>query len=220
MAELHRCNELRHSCCSNEWEDMFMLYCRRAATEDSSLVGEINRLCDKLTSRIEEREYFIDELDLLVDSFVPEKMAEFLKETQEKDKNRLMKLFLKLLVGSSRSMAEDYRIAGDINRVAIELNNVIVQKDRFLEELDSLGVWHVPSKMAEFMREIQAKDKETVEKLRILQREMELNARDSSANKALFAVCVIVSFAGSGVSEDWALVMPALALNDAGNVWT
>ncbi|GKE73948.1 hypothetical protein Tco_1535989 [Tanacetum coccineum] len=71
---------------------MFMLYCRRAATEDSSLAGEINGLCDRLTSRIEEREYFIDELDLLVDSFVPEKLAEFLKETQEKDKNRLMKL--------------------------------------------------------------------------------------------------------------------------------
>ncbi|GKA59936.1 hypothetical protein Tco_0759249 [Tanacetum coccineum] len=68
-------------------------------------------------------------------------------------------------------------IAGDINRVAIEINNVIIQKDRFLEELDSLGVRHMPSKMAEFMREIQAKDKETVEKLRILQREMKLNAR-------------------------------------------
>ncbi|GJS35840.1 hypothetical protein Tco_0534222 [Tanacetum coccineum] len=78
MAELPRCNELRHSCCSNEWEDMFMLYCRRAAAEDSSLEGEINGLCDRLTARIEEREYFIDELDL--------------KETQEKDNNRLMKL--------------------------------------------------------------------------------------------------------------------------------
>ncbi|GJV74249.1 hypothetical protein Tco_1494244 [Tanacetum coccineum] len=78
MAGLPRCNELRHSCCSNEWEDMFMLYCRRAAAEDSSLEGEINGLYDRLTARIEEREYFIDELDL--------------KETQEKDNNRLLKL--------------------------------------------------------------------------------------------------------------------------------
>ncbi|GJR58100.1 hypothetical protein Tco_1500262 [Tanacetum coccineum] len=50
MAGLPRCNELRHSCCLNEWEDMFMLYCRRAATEDSSLAGEINGLCDKLVA--------------------------------------------------------------------------------------------------------------------------------------------------------------------------
>ncbi|GJY79069.1 hypothetical protein Tco_0484870 [Tanacetum coccineum] len=58
----------------------------------SSLAREINGLCVGLTARIEERECFIDELDILVDSFVPEKMAEFLKETQEKDRNRLMRL--------------------------------------------------------------------------------------------------------------------------------
>ncbi|GKG58080.1 hypothetical protein Tco_0589691, partial [Tanacetum coccineum] len=73
-------------------------------------------------------------------------------------------------------MGEDYRLASEINRVAVEVNNVVIKKDRFLEELDSLGVRHVPVKMAEFLREIQAKDKETVEKLQILEREMELNA--------------------------------------------
>ncbi|GJY32428.1 hypothetical protein Tco_0415923 [Tanacetum coccineum] len=87
-----RCHELRRSCCSKEWEDMFILYCRRAAAEDGSLAMEINRLCDGLTARIEDREYFIDELDTLADIFVPEKMAEFLKETQDKDRNRLMRL--------------------------------------------------------------------------------------------------------------------------------
>ncbi|GJZ50892.1 hypothetical protein Tco_0605407 [Tanacetum coccineum] len=127
---------------------MFILYCRRAVVEDSSLASEINGLYAGLTARIEEREYFIDELDSVSDVFVPEKMAEFLKETQEKDRNR--------------SMVDDYRLAGVINRVAIEVNNVVMQKDQFLEELDSLGV---PVKMAEFLREIQAKDKETVKKL-------------------------------------------------------
>ncbi|GKA57519.1 hypothetical protein Tco_0756707 [Tanacetum coccineum] len=68
-------------------------------------------------------------------------------------------------------------IAHEINRVALKLNNVVTEKDRFLKELDSLGVRPVPAKTTEFMREIQAKDKETVEKLRILQREMKLNAR-------------------------------------------
>ncbi|GKF70783.1 hypothetical protein Tco_0203840, partial [Tanacetum coccineum] len=75
------------------------------------------------------------------------------------------------------SMVDDYTLAGRINRAAIKVNNVVMQKDQFLEELDSLGARHVLVKMAEFLREIQAKDKETVEKLRILEREMELNAR-------------------------------------------
>ncbi|GJY08385.1 hypothetical protein Tco_0375439 [Tanacetum coccineum] len=76
-----------------------------------------------------------------------------------------------------RSMIKDYRLASEINRMAGEVNNVVVVKDQFLEELDSLGVRPVPVKMAEFLREIQMRDKETVVKLHILEREMELNAR-------------------------------------------
>ncbi|GKA28961.1 hypothetical protein Tco_0715206, partial [Tanacetum coccineum] len=52
-----------------------------AAVEDSNLAREIDGLCAGLTARIEEREYFIDELDVLVDEFVPKKMTEFIKET-------------------------------------------------------------------------------------------------------------------------------------------
>ncbi|GJY08383.1 hypothetical protein Tco_0375437, partial [Tanacetum coccineum] len=75
------------------------------------------------------------------------------------------------------SMIKDYRLASEINRMAGEVNNVVVVKDQFLEELDSLGVRPVPVKLAEFLREIQMRDKETVAKLHILEREMELNAR-------------------------------------------
>ncbi|GKE59619.1 hypothetical protein Tco_1498804 [Tanacetum coccineum] len=39
-----------------------------------------------------------------------------------------------------RSMVDDYRLAGGINRAAIEVNNVVMQKDQFLEELDNLGL--------------------------------------------------------------------------------
>ncbi|GJW12562.1 hypothetical protein Tco_1578389 [Tanacetum coccineum] len=92
IAGLPRCHELRRSCCSKEWEDMFILYCRRAVVEESSLACEINGLCAGLTARIEEMEYFIDELDSVSDVFVPEKMAKFMKETQEIDRNRLMRL--------------------------------------------------------------------------------------------------------------------------------
>ncbi|GJY55945.1 hypothetical protein Tco_0455060 [Tanacetum coccineum] len=68
---------------------MFILYCRRAVVEDSNLAREIDGLCAGLTDRIEEKEYFIDELDVLVDEFVPKKMVEFIKETH---RNRFMKL--------------------------------------------------------------------------------------------------------------------------------
>nr|GEX00589.1 hypothetical protein [Tanacetum cinerariifolium] len=53
------------------------------------------------------------------------------------------------------SMGEDYRLASEKNWVAVEVNNVVIEKDRFLEELDSLGVRHVPTKMAEFLRDRQ-----------------------------------------------------------------
>ncbi|GJV45251.1 hypothetical protein Tco_1429787 [Tanacetum coccineum] len=170
MVGLPRCHKLRRSCCSKEWEDMFILYCRRAVVEDSSLASEINGLYAGLTAHIEEREYFIDELDNVSDIFVPEKMA---------------KIGIVVLIHCCYedevyrywSMVDDYRLVSEINRAAIEVNNVVMQKDQFLEELDSLGTRHVPVKMAEFLREIQAKDKETVEKLQILEREMELNAR-------------------------------------------
>ncbi|GJW82768.1 hypothetical protein Tco_0155913 [Tanacetum coccineum] len=57
----------------------------RAIGEDLRLAREINALCAGLTAVMEERDSFVDELGLLVDRFVPEEMAEFLKESQEKD---------------------------------------------------------------------------------------------------------------------------------------
>ncbi|GKE11335.1 hypothetical protein Tco_1414886, partial [Tanacetum coccineum] len=70
---------------------MFILYCIRAIAKDLRLAREINGLCDGLTAVIKERELFIGELETLVDRFVPEKMGEFLKETQAKDTDKLMK---------------------------------------------------------------------------------------------------------------------------------
>ncbi|GJS64626.1 hypothetical protein Tco_0679190 [Tanacetum coccineum] len=76
-----------------------------------------------------------------------------------------------------RSLTEDYRLAREITRVSGEVNNVVIAWAQFLDELDSLGTRHVPAKMAEFFHEIQMKDCEIVDKLQILAREMELNAR-------------------------------------------
>ncbi|GJW47567.1 hypothetical protein Tco_0079213 [Tanacetum coccineum] len=75
------------------------------------------------------------------------------------------------------SLTEDYRLAREITRVSGEVNNVVIARAQFLDELNSLGTRHVPAKMAEFFHEIQMKDCEIVDKLQILAREMELNAR-------------------------------------------
>ncbi|GJU38848.1 hypothetical protein Tco_1191805 [Tanacetum coccineum] len=83
MAALPRCDELRRAVNSSEWEDMFILYYRRAVSEDVRLAREINALCVGLTAVIEEKENFVDELDVLVDRFVPEKMDVFMKESPE-----------------------------------------------------------------------------------------------------------------------------------------
>ncbi|GKC82274.1 hypothetical protein Tco_1137991 [Tanacetum coccineum] len=81
-----------------------------------------------------------------------------------------------------RSLTEDYRLAREITRVSGEVNNVVIARAQFLDELDSLGTRHVPAKMAEFFHEIQMKDCEIVDKLQILAREMELNARKKNCS--------------------------------------
>ncbi|GKG16612.1 hypothetical protein Tco_0361569, partial [Tanacetum coccineum] len=73
-------------------EPQFILYCQRAMGEDQRLAWQINALCDTLTDVIERRENFVAELDMLVPKFVPGKMAEFMKETLNKDVPNLMKL--------------------------------------------------------------------------------------------------------------------------------
>ncbi|GJT27945.1 hypothetical protein Tco_0908220 [Tanacetum coccineum] len=94
MAALPRCDELRQSVNSSEWEPMFILYCRIAISEDQRLAREINALCMGLTVVMEERDNFVDELDVLVGRFVPKKMVEFMKESQEKYTRNLMKLHI------------------------------------------------------------------------------------------------------------------------------
>nr|GEZ54026.1 hypothetical protein [Tanacetum cinerariifolium] len=61
-----------------------------------------------------------------------------------------------------RSMVEDYESARQINRMAAEVNNINIQRERFIEELETLGTRYVLGKMAEFLREIQRKDDEMV----------------------------------------------------------
>ncbi|GJX42347.1 hypothetical protein Tco_0257337 [Tanacetum coccineum] len=92
MAALPICDELRRAVNTTDWEPQFILYCQRAIGEGQRLTWQINTLCDTLTDVIERRENFVAELDMLVPKFMPRKMAEFMKETLNKDVPNLMNL--------------------------------------------------------------------------------------------------------------------------------
>ncbi|GKB68909.1 hypothetical protein Tco_0930321 [Tanacetum coccineum] len=76
----------------------------------------------------------------------------------------------------NRSNGKDYRLGKAIKCTTMEVDNVFNRRALFIEELKSLGVRHVPAKFADFLKDIQAKDREIVANLQILVRERELNA--------------------------------------------
>ncbi|GJW44669.1 hypothetical protein Tco_0073468 [Tanacetum coccineum] len=92
MAELPICDELRRNVNSPDWEPQFILRCRREISEDLILAREINALCARVTAIVDERETFVEELDILGERSVPSKMGEFMKQVQGKDIPNLMKL--------------------------------------------------------------------------------------------------------------------------------
>ncbi|GJQ90603.1 hypothetical protein Tco_0001742 [Tanacetum coccineum] len=154
-----------------------------AAAEDGSLAREINGLYDGLTARIEEREYFIYELDTLVDIFVLDKMAEFLKKTQDKDRNSVnvytkivtkmeglpMCAELEMAVGSRRWLnmmvlyyrklaSEDQEVALRFNRLRGDRNVAFEDKMDFVQELESVMGVSVVAKTAVFLKEMMEKE--------------------------------------------------------------
>nr|GEV65693.1 hypothetical protein [Tanacetum cinerariifolium] len=66
ISALPRCDGLRRAVNSPDWEPVFILYFRRSISEDLSLAREIKALCVGLTVVINERENFVDELNVLV----------------------------------------------------------------------------------------------------------------------------------------------------------
>nr|GEX06195.1 hypothetical protein [Tanacetum cinerariifolium] len=73
-------------------EPQFILRCRKEIAEDVRLAREINALCARVIAIVDERESFVNELDILMGRSVSGKMAEFMKQIQGKDIPNLMKL--------------------------------------------------------------------------------------------------------------------------------
>ncbi|GJS85389.1 hypothetical protein Tco_0751930 [Tanacetum coccineum] len=74
------CDEVRNSVNSLDWEPQFILRCRREITKDLRLAREINALCARVTAIVDQREMFVDELDMLAGRHVPDKMVDFIKQ--------------------------------------------------------------------------------------------------------------------------------------------
>nr|GEV30129.1 hypothetical protein [Tanacetum cinerariifolium] len=75
-----------------DWEPQFILRCNREKLEDVRLARDITALCMRVSAIVDERVNFVNELDMLEPKLVPGKMAEFIKEIQDKDIQNLMKL--------------------------------------------------------------------------------------------------------------------------------
>nr|GEW87405.1 hypothetical protein [Tanacetum cinerariifolium] len=58
---------------------------RMEISEDIRLAGEINALCARVTAIVDERETFVDELDILRERSVSSKMGEFMKQSTVND---------------------------------------------------------------------------------------------------------------------------------------
>ncbi|GJT10191.1 hypothetical protein Tco_0857233 [Tanacetum coccineum] len=92
MGRSPKCDELRQSANSTEWEDMFILYCRRAVVVDMRLAGAVSKLCREITVVNRGKDQFVEELDTLVGWFMSEKTSQFVKETQTKDMEKMIEL--------------------------------------------------------------------------------------------------------------------------------
>nr|GEX83672.1 hypothetical protein [Tanacetum cinerariifolium] len=73
-------------------EEAMILYCRRCIIEDFIIARETSRLCGEMVAIVDEKEQFLQELDALPRRLVLEKMAELLRETQNKYMQRMLQL--------------------------------------------------------------------------------------------------------------------------------
>ncbi|GJU16750.1 hypothetical protein Tco_1144716 [Tanacetum coccineum] len=197
MAALPICDELHRSVSKVDWEPQFILRCRREISEDVRLTKEINALCMHLTAIVDEREAFADELDMLTGNYVPDKMAEFTKQVQNKDIPNLMKLRIlgrefelraqgkelfieklkdnkdRLLDLFNQEVGEDLARVREYRGVVFGLNIGMRRREECIEELKALGDCHDVIETVRFMERLQQDDIEKRDRSLLLMREME-----------------------------------------------
>ena len=92
MEWLPKCVELEMAVGSQRWLDMMVLYCHNAAGKDREFADRASRMCREMIGRSEETMELVYELETLEGVNPVAETALFLKETIEKDKQRIVLL--------------------------------------------------------------------------------------------------------------------------------
>nr|GEU72137.1 leucine-rich repeat protein [Tanacetum cinerariifolium] len=74
-------------------------------TKDLRVAREINALCARVTAIVDQREMFVDELDMLAGRHVPDKMADFMKQVQVEPIANIVPVPMILMSSSTNSPA-------------------------------------------------------------------------------------------------------------------
>ncbi|GJY25732.1 hypothetical protein Tco_0400458 [Tanacetum coccineum] len=132
----------------------------KTRSEEKAFASLMKDLSLSVRISVSKKRRLVAELKALVERGDPARPLEHMSVIVARDSKLLGELENFWLV--LRSVVEDYRLAREINRVTMEVHNVVSARAEFIEELDSLGVRPVPMKLAKFLKEIQLKDHETV----------------------------------------------------------
>ncbi|GJU12455.1 putative ribonuclease H-like domain-containing protein [Tanacetum coccineum] len=103
MAKLVRCDELRDTANSPNWEKMMILYCRRSMVEDYRLAGEATMVCGEVDDVAQEKAHFLEYLDL-------SRLATTLNRLERSIQIGINKWYQSLLRNSDRLMLSDFGI--------------------------------------------------------------------------------------------------------------
>ena len=91
MSRRPKCDELRRAANSGKWSEMLVFYCLQSAGDDIQMAQQMNRLCGRLNAITRERLDFIEELES-VGNMYAQKMAEFLREIQRGDNEKVARM--------------------------------------------------------------------------------------------------------------------------------
>ena len=83
-----------------------------------------------------------------------------------------------LVLYCRKASIEDIQMAQQVNAVCGRLLGVTRERANFIQELENVGNTYA-QKTAEYLREVQRKDDQKIQEMRIMVAELELNARNN-----------------------------------------
>ncbi|GKA23227.1 hypothetical protein Tco_0709189 [Tanacetum coccineum] len=179
----------------------FINVLRDKAQQSKNCLAQLNAMIVEMEA-VDDSDEVYDSLKCLREDMLPENdklmgLNQFVADAEEDIEHEEVNIqMLKLSGNLNRNGWGIFCFGGyeirdyckEAREAKIVLRGIANRRALFIEELDSLGVRHVPAKFAEFLKEIQTKDMETLANLQILVREIELNASHGSYGCAVSAI--------------------------------